>query len=140
MGVLVLLQDVREMAENFNKKRKAGQVQGHGSGYGGSGFKFDAWEENQIKAAKKVGLPGGGGHGGVGKSCVMMGVGLLVVVGMSRELGDAKVPGGSPSSGGGSHAYEPAQLLAGKKLGIRAEVQPGSLGLFFLCSLEKLLA
>ena len=89
--VCCLLQDVREMAENFNKKRKAGQVQGHGSGYGGSGFKFDAWEENQIKAAKKVGPPGGGEHTGVG--CLPLDGSRTRLSLMVRRAGNTLVPG-----------------------------------------------
>ncbi len=34
-------------------KKKQGLVQGHGSGYGGSGFKFDKTEDNKIKQARK---------------------------------------------------------------------------------------
>ena len=33
------------MANAFNEKRKQGLVQGHGSGYGGTGFKFDNSEQ-----------------------------------------------------------------------------------------------
>jgi len=46
----VLLQ---ALADAFNAKRKAGLVQGHGSGYGGSGYKFDKEEDAQVKAARK---------------------------------------------------------------------------------------
>ncbi len=42
------------MADEFNKKRKAGLVQGHGSGFGGSGFKFNDKEEEARKAQRKV--------------------------------------------------------------------------------------
>lgn len=42
------------MADSFQAKRKAGLVQGHGSGYGGTGFKFDRNEESQVKAARKA--------------------------------------------------------------------------------------
>jgi hypothetical protein len=49
-----LPQDLKEMAEKFHEKRKAGQAYAHGSGYGGSGFKFDASEENLVKQKKKV--------------------------------------------------------------------------------------
>lgn len=51
-----LLQDLLAMADSFQAKRKAGTVQAHGSGYGGSGFKFDAIEEDQVKADRKVRL------------------------------------------------------------------------------------
>lgn len=42
------------MADAFQEKRKAGLVQNHGSGYGGTGFKFDRSEESQVKAARKA--------------------------------------------------------------------------------------
>jgi hypothetical protein len=37
------------MADSFNAKRKAGLVAGHGSGYGGSGFKFNVEEQDKVK-------------------------------------------------------------------------------------------
>ena len=40
---------------------KAGTAQQRGSGFGGSGFKFDASEDNAVKAYKKVCSGGGGG-------------------------------------------------------------------------------
>ena len=46
-------QDLQALADSFAAKRKAGLVQGHGSGYGGSGFKFDKEEDNKVKAARK---------------------------------------------------------------------------------------
>ena len=50
--------DLMEIADNFTAKRKRGEVQAHGSGYGGSGFKFDAEEEELRNAERKVrGLP-----------------------------------------------------------------------------------
>ena len=42
------------MCASFEARRKAGTVAAHGSGYGGSGFKFDAAEEGAVKALKKV--------------------------------------------------------------------------------------
>ena len=42
------------MADSFEAKRKAGTAQQRGSGFGGSGFKFDASEDNAVKAYKKV--------------------------------------------------------------------------------------
>lgn len=48
------LQDLLAIAEAFGEKRKRGEVQGHGSGFGGSGFKFDAAEEDHKKAERKV--------------------------------------------------------------------------------------
>ena len=54
-------QDLQALADEFVERRKAGLVQGHGSGYGGSGFKFDKSEENikreeQKAIAKGLGL------------------------------------------------------------------------------------
>ncbi|WIA28105.1 hypothetical protein OEZ86_010685 [Tetradesmus obliquus] len=46
-------QDLQALADAFQAKRKAGLVQGHGSGYGGSGYKFDKSEDAKIKAARK---------------------------------------------------------------------------------------
>jgi ATP-dependent RNA helicase DDX46/PRP5 len=46
--------DLEALAEAFQVKRKAGTAQAHGSGFGGSGFKFDAAEEQEHKAERKV--------------------------------------------------------------------------------------
>ncbi|EIE18729.1 DEAD-domain-containing protein [Coccomyxa subellipsoidea C-169] len=46
--------DLQALADSFALKRKAGTVQAHGSGYGGSGFKFDNEEEEERKALRKV--------------------------------------------------------------------------------------
>lgn len=46
--------DLQALADSFGVKRKAGTVQAHGSGYGGSGFKFDNEEEEERKALRKV--------------------------------------------------------------------------------------
>lgn len=43
----------QDLAEVFMSKKKQGLVQGHGSGYGGSGFKFDKAEDAKIKQARK---------------------------------------------------------------------------------------
>lgn len=48
------VQDLQELADGFLQKKKQGLVQGHGSGYGGSGFKFDDDEEDRRRAARKV--------------------------------------------------------------------------------------
>ena len=48
------VQDLLAMAEAFGEKRKRGEVQGHGSGFGGSGYKFDAAEEDLMKAERKA--------------------------------------------------------------------------------------
>ena len=51
--------DLLALAESFGAKRKAGTAQAHGSGYGGSGFKFDTLEEEERRAVRKVcRLPG----------------------------------------------------------------------------------
>lgn len=46
-------QDLQAMADAFEAKRKDGRAQLHSSGFGGSGFKFDATEDNAVKAYKK---------------------------------------------------------------------------------------
>eukprot|EP00884_Botryococcus_braunii_P023090 jgi/Botrbrau1/9465/Bobra.0252s0086.1 len=46
--------DLLELAESFNAKRKAGTAHAHGSGYGGSGFKFNLEEDEQRRAARKA--------------------------------------------------------------------------------------
>jgi len=46
--------DLQALADAFNEKRKAGTVQAHGTGYGGTGFKFDTNEEEERRAARKV--------------------------------------------------------------------------------------
>ena len=46
--------DLQVLADAFNEKRKAGTVQAHGTGYGGTGFKFDTTEEEERRAARKV--------------------------------------------------------------------------------------
>lgn len=47
-------QDLQAMADEFNTKRKAGLVQGHSSGFGGTGFKFNDKEEEARRAQRKV--------------------------------------------------------------------------------------
>ena len=41
------------MADKFNDKKKRGLVKGHGSGFGGSGFRFDFHEDDAHNAIKK---------------------------------------------------------------------------------------
>ncbi|KAI3433563.1 hypothetical protein D9Q98_003374 [Chlorella vulgaris] len=45
--------DLLALADAFEKKRKEGRAQAHNSGFGGSGFKFDASEDNAVKAYRK---------------------------------------------------------------------------------------
>ncbi len=45
---------LQALADGFNEKRKAGTAVAHGTGYGGSGFKFDTTEEEERRAARKV--------------------------------------------------------------------------------------
>ena len=45
---------LQEMADDFGKKRDQGLVQARGSGFGGSGFKFDEEEEERKKQARKM--------------------------------------------------------------------------------------
>lgn len=45
--------DLKKMAVGFEVKRKAGMVKAHGSGFGGSGYKFDKAEDNLVKKLKK---------------------------------------------------------------------------------------
>lgn len=45
--------DLAALAESFDKKKKAGTAKTHGSGFGGSGFKFDEAEEKKVKEMKK---------------------------------------------------------------------------------------
>ncbi|CAI7874731.1 unnamed protein product [Closterium sp. NIES-53] len=47
-------EDLKAMADAFTAKVKAGSVVAHGSGYGGSGFKFNEEEEAAKKALKKA--------------------------------------------------------------------------------------
>lgn len=44
---------LQALADTFATKKKHGLVQGHGSGYGGSGFKFDKAEDAKVKQARK---------------------------------------------------------------------------------------
>ena len=46
------------MADAFGEKRKRGEVQGHGSGFGGSGFKFDSAEDDAKRQERKVSVTG----------------------------------------------------------------------------------
>lgn len=46
---LLLLQDLQDLADSWMTKRRAGLVQGHSSGFGGSGFKFDTDEADKVK-------------------------------------------------------------------------------------------
>ncbi|GIL79866.1 hypothetical protein Vretifemale_9037 [Volvox reticuliferus] len=47
-------QDLQALADSFHTKHKAGLVKAHGSGYGGSGFKFDTNEEERFRVDKKA--------------------------------------------------------------------------------------
>ena len=55
--------DLAALAEGFERKRKAGTARGHGSGYGGSGFKFNEAEDEMIKSLKKAAAKEFGGGG-----------------------------------------------------------------------------
>ena len=46
--------DLQALAAGFAAKRKAGTAQAHGSGFGGTGFKFDTNEEETRKQARRV--------------------------------------------------------------------------------------
>lgn len=46
--------DLAILAEGFEKKRSAGLVKAHASGFGGSGFKFDEAEDEMVKMLKKA--------------------------------------------------------------------------------------
>jgi len=46
--------DLQSMADAFSKRRAAGLVQAHGSGFGGSGYKFDSAEEDKRIAERKA--------------------------------------------------------------------------------------
>ena len=48
--------DLMALAENFNSKHARGEVQARGSGYGGSGFKFDVGEEEARNAERRVSM------------------------------------------------------------------------------------
>ena len=50
-------QDLQELCNSFNAKCKAGTAHVHGSGFGGSGFKFDAGEEESQRAQRQVRCP-----------------------------------------------------------------------------------
>lgn len=47
-------EDLKKLADDFMTKVKQGSEQAHGSGYGGSGFKFNEEEDEARKAAKKA--------------------------------------------------------------------------------------
>lgn len=44
---------VQRLADRYNDKRKKGLVKGHGSGFGGRGFRFDFHEDDAYDAIKK---------------------------------------------------------------------------------------
>ena len=46
--------DLAAMADSFARKRRDGSAQAHGSGFGGSGFKFDLIEDGRTKADRKA--------------------------------------------------------------------------------------
>ena len=50
----VVPRDLADMSEEFLRKKQAGLVRGHASGFGGSGFKFDKAEEDRLMAARKA--------------------------------------------------------------------------------------
>lgn len=47
-------QDLQQLSDQFTQKKSKGLALAHGSGYGGSGFKFDEHEEDERKAIRKV--------------------------------------------------------------------------------------
>lgn len=47
-------QDLQTLADGFRDKVKAGLVQHHGSGYGGTGFKFNDTEDDAFKQLRKA--------------------------------------------------------------------------------------
>ena len=47
-------ENLRDLAEDFERRRKQGQVRAHGSGFGGSGFKFNKDEDEVKKAHRKA--------------------------------------------------------------------------------------
>lgn len=47
-------QDLIALATGFTEKRRQGLVNAHGSGYGGSGFKFNSSEQDQYVQARKA--------------------------------------------------------------------------------------
>lgn len=47
-------EDLQALATTFWQKKKAGTVEGHGSGFGGSGYKFDDEEDEKTRAARKA--------------------------------------------------------------------------------------
>ncbi|KAK2077954.1 hypothetical protein QBZ16_003822 [Prototheca wickerhamii] len=47
-------EDLRALAEGFEAKRRAGAARAHGSGYGGSGYKFNNAEDNLVKALRRA--------------------------------------------------------------------------------------
>lgn len=49
-------EDLLTMAREHTEKVKRGEARAHGSGYGGSGFKFDSAEEDKEKDRRKVSL------------------------------------------------------------------------------------
>ncbi len=58
-------EDLLTMAREHTEKVKRGEARAHGSGYGGSGFKFDSAEEDKEKDRRKVSLAL---HGGILKA------------------------------------------------------------------------
>ncbi|KAL6191419.1 hypothetical protein ACLB2K_037810 [Fragaria x ananassa] len=50
----VVPEDLKSLAGNFMEKVNQGPERAHGTGYGGSGFKFDEEEDEMRKAAKKA--------------------------------------------------------------------------------------
>lgn len=59
--------DLAALAESFEAKRRAGTAKLHGSGFGGSGFKFSSAEDNLVKALRRVGPRRAGREGGAGR-------------------------------------------------------------------------
>eukprot|EP00210_Caulerpa_lentillifera_P003457 g3299.t1 len=47
-------QDLQQLSDQFTAKKNKGLAIAHGSGYGGSGFKFDEHEEDERKAVRKA--------------------------------------------------------------------------------------
>eukprot|EP00798_Chlamydomonas_sp_ICE-L_P003694 gene3694-13762_t len=45
--------DLSDLSKGFQEKRRQGLVEAHGSGYGGSGYKFDSEEHDKVKQSRK---------------------------------------------------------------------------------------
>ena len=113
-------QDLLALADSFNRKRRDGLVQAHGSGFGGSGFAFSLLEDGQrIQERKQLALEYGGDAAALGGDSESDhdlepgdeddGAGIVLNRGLGQPavMAPPTLPGGVPTSAAPPGAMAP---------------------------------